>query len=92
MIEATISVMATTATSGATGSTASMARGNRHLMRAPPTTGRITTCIVLSSRPPAGTSTRLPASTSVNVGVSSAARSVDSAVIVTDSATSALAR
>ena len=56
------------------------------------TTGRITTCTVLSKRPPAGTSMRLPAKSAVSVGVIATARSVENAVIVTDSATSARAR
>ncbi len=52
----------------------------------------MTTSTVLSRRPPAGTSMRLPARSAVKVGVIATARSVDSAVMVTDSATSARAR
>ena len=90
--EATIRVMVMTATSGAIGSNDAIARGKRHLSRAPTTTGRITTCSVSRNSPVADTATRLPTNSVVKVGVISAASKVDSAVIVTDSATSALAR
>ena len=52
----------------------------------------MTTCTVSSSRSPVGTSTRRPASAAVRAGVIRTASSVDTAVIVTDSATSARAR
>ena len=85
-------LMAATATSGATGRTRSTARGKRHLSAAPAATGSRTTCTVSSSSPPTGTSTRLPASSAVSSGVITTASTVDSAVSVTDNATSARAR
>ena len=88
----TISVMAMTATSGATGRTRRLASGKRHLSSAPATTGTMTTCTVSSRRSAVGTSTRCPASKAVSVGVMTTASSVEPAVMVTERATSARAR
>ena len=52
MIEATIKVMARTAISGATGRMRRLMLGKRHLRKAPPMTGRITTCTVSSTSLP----------------------------------------
>ena len=92
MIEPTISVIATTAMSGATGKTRWLKAGSRHLRIAPATTGRITTCTVSRKRSPVGTLTRVPASAAVRLGVITAASSVEMIVIATDSATSVRAR
>src|SRR5690606_8994811 len=86
------SVIITTATSGAGGSTALVTPGTQRFIRPPAASGRMTTCTVLRSRPPAGTSMRLPASTAVSVGVITTASIVDAAVIATDRATSARER
>ena len=84
--------MAMTATSGATGRMRRLAAGKRHLSRAPATTGTMTTCTVSSRRSAVGTSTRRPARAAVSAGVMTTASSVEPAVMVTDSATSARAR
>lgn len=54
--------------------------------------GMTTTCRVLSRRSPVGTSTRVPASQVVRIGVMRTASNVDPAVIVTERVTSARAR
>ena len=54
--------------------------------------GRITTCTVLRSSPAAGTSMRLLASVAMSAGVIRTDRPVETAVIETESGTSASAR
>ena len=92
MIDATISVIMITATSGATGRIRRVRVGTYRLSATPATTGRMTTWTVLISNPTTGTSTRLDASNAVKLGVMIAAPSVDTAVMVTESGTSARAR
>ena len=78
--------------SGATGCTARDASGRSRFTTTPAATGITTTCAVETSSPRASTSTRRPARSFVNTGVSTTAASVEQVVITTESATSPRAR
>ena len=73
--------MVTTAARGAAGNAAALGRGAYRSSATLATTGRITTWIVLISRPGAGTAMRLPEGGSVNARVVPAASRVETAVI-----------
>ena len=84
--------MATTETHGMAGRIGSKTRGSSRRSTRPPSTGMSTICRMLRAMPAPSTAMNWPARSSVSVGVRIGASSVETEVMVTDSAVSALAR
>lgn len=89
---ATTPEIAITEIHGMAGSTGAMTLGSSMRTTRPPTTGISTICRMLMAIAPPSTGMNWPASTSVSAGVRIGASSVDTDVMVTDRAVSALAR
>ena len=89
---ATITATTTVENAGIARRTRAAKRGSSSLIATPATTGAMTIFTMERNMARASTSTVFPASSNTIAGVASGARSVEQAVIVTDSATSPFAR